>query len=171
MVSRPGPFCRQTPLASILTRAEYFKDALVFSGEESLVLCGENFHTATSTEEIKKVLSYEQRYGLFEAKGIRLIDYSDFSAELSVIHTVNRGIVNIVGSRDKRFIIAYKSNTALSPVEDRFPIVLENANGSQYDIFGEAMNGPNIGDQLEAALGFVAFDWAWRNFYEDIIEQ
>ncbi len=93
------------------------------------------------------------------------------------IHTINDAYQDYplvtVGSSKYNFAAAYerslRDGTLLEfkPVQNQLPIVMEDNEGTQWDIFGFAVNGPRAGAQLTQANSYIAYWFAWAAFYPD----
>lgn len=77
----------------------------------------------------------------------------------------------VVGSQDLDFAVAYSATAAdgkrlsFRAIPDALPVVLEDAEGSRWDVFGRAVSGPRAGERLERVNSFVAYWFAWTAFY------
>jgi hypothetical protein len=68
----------------------------------------------------------------------------------------------LIGSRGRNIIMSYYNKLNgkklhFEPVSGNFPIVMVDQTGSSWDIFGKAVNGPNVGGQLNspnAGMGY-----------------
>ena len=82
----------------------------------------------------------------------------------------NKDIV-VIGSKEKNFIVSFSrfmddgSVLDFNKVEGAFPIILEDTEGSQWDIFGVAVSGPREGDRLTATESFIGYWFSWGTFY------
>ena len=80
----------------------------------------------------------------------------------------------IVGSTEKNFITAYNrqlaDGTVLSfeAVQDQFPVVIRDNEGTEWDAFGVAINGPRAGETLSAPLNYIGYWFAWSVFNENL---
>jgi hypothetical protein len=54
-----------------------------------------------------------------------------------------------------------------SPLADQYPAVMEDTEGSTWDLFGTAVSGPRQGTQLPMTNSYIAMWFAWATFYED----
>ncbi|MCW9000414.1 MAG: DUF3179 domain-containing protein, partial [Kangiellaceae bacterium] len=96
----------------------------------------------------------------------------DFPTGVNVIQEEANGFEYVVvGSSDLDLAIAFRSRLsdgtllAFTPVQDNLPIVMQDNEGNQWNIFGEAVAGPRSGEQLDLASHFTAFWFAWVAFY------
>ena len=60
----------------------------------------------------------------------------------------------IIGSKQRNLVVAFAKNIngkeiSLSPIEGQFPILMEDENGNEFDIFGKVLSGPDNDAQLE----------------------
>ncbi len=84
----------------------------------------------------------------------------------------NVGGENIVvaGSSTDNFIVAYNrsvSGTTLefTPLTGQLPLIMKDNLGNKYDIFGVAIEGPNVGAELRQTTSYIAYWFAWAAFY------
>jgi hypothetical protein len=55
----------------------------------------------------------------------------------------------------------------MSPVQQSFPVIMKDNNGSHWNIFGEAVDGPRKGEKLQIPTAYSALFWAWEGVFED----
>ena len=81
----------------------------------------------------------------------------------------------IFGDSRKGFMRSYFSKlsdgTRLSfnKVEDQLPIVMEDQEGNQWDIWGRAMSGPRLGQSLIPTDSYNGFWFAWAAMYPEVL--
>ena len=103
---------------------------------------------------------------------IHIFKYNEFENEIKIYQPrINAGKLIVIGSKEHHFMTSYinDNNSIYTPIQGSFPIVMEDNNGNEWDLFGMAVSGPNKGHQLESPVGFVALGWAWRDFYSDFV--
>lgn len=75
-----------------------------------------------------------------------------------------------IGSKDHYFfttyIIPFGLNFQLE--SSNFPPTLIDSEGTKWNAFGYAFEGPRAGQQLASAKGYVASWWAWKDFFTNI---
>ena len=77
----------------------------------------------------------------------------------------------VIGSSSLNFAVAYDRKTtdgkilSFEPVQNALPVVMKDAQGSTWDVFGRAIDGPRKGQQLKAAKSFISYWFAWSAFY------
>jgi hypothetical protein len=75
------------------------------------------------------------------------------------------------GSSNQNFGVAFNRQledcTVLdfTPVENQLPVVMQDNEGNQWDVFGTAVTGPRTGTQLQKTNSFVAYWYAWTAFF------
>jgi len=60
------------------------------------------------------------------------------------------------------------SNLEFSPVQNALPIVLEDNEGNQWDIFGLAVTGPRTGERLTSTTSMTGYWFAWADHYPGV---
>ena len=150
----------------------YFNHAVVFTNTSVS-------NTSASTNKIaqKDFEDGESVYGILNKRAntsseIHIFKYNEFENEIKIYQTrINAGKLIVIGSKEHHFITSYinDNNTIYTPIQGSFPIVMEDNNGNQWDLFGMAVSGPDKGHQLESPIGFVALGWAWKDFYRDFV--
>jgi hypothetical protein len=110
--------------------------------------------------------------------GINMGDYSKvypingFTSQIEVINDTADGVpVVVAGSSDLNFGVIYirklPSCTELEfePVQDRLPVIMRDNEGNEWDVFGQAVNGPRTGQQLRKTNSYVSYWFAWTAFF------
>jgi len=116
----------------------------------------------------------ERMYGVIIKDNAFLFPYTLFNDSVSVIQGYfNKKEVILAGSQPDHFAMAYINTTSnpllkFSAVSGKLPIIMEDNEGNIWDMFGHAVEGPMKGTRLEMARGYVAYYWAWQNFYPDL---
>ncbi len=79
----------------------------------------------------------------------------------------------VVGNSEQKFAAIYNRRLSdgtiltFSPVVGQLPLVMQDNEGSAYDIFGKAVSGPRTGTQLEMTHSFTAMWFAWVAFFNN----
>jgi len=99
------------------------------------------------------------RFSHFPAIGIGVI--TDTFREYNLV---------VVGSQEFNFMAAYQQPGSLTfeAVTGKLPIAMQDNEGNQWNVFGEAVSGPRVGQQLEAAKSFIGYWVAWGAFYQGL---
>ncbi len=76
----------------------------------------------------------------------------------------------IVGSQEANFLQAYVQPDGLifEAVQNKLPTVMQDNEGNTWNIFGEAVSGPRMGQKLEETRSFIGYWVAWGAFYEGL---
>ncbi len=79
----------------------------------------------------------------------------------------------IVGSEEKNVLVAYYRSTNgeernfLQAGSDNQNIIMEDSKGNAYNLFGEVIAGPDIGDRLEQFKSMIGYWFVWNAFYPE----
>jgi hypothetical protein len=98
-----------------------------------------------------------------------------FGTSTTVIHDsfMNEDLV-IAGSKEKNFLVAFKRERAdgishqFTAVQNSLPVIMRDSEGTLYDVFGHAVDGPGQGNHLSPVTQFMGYWFAWAAFYPDI---
>lgn len=76
----------------------------------------------------------------------------------------------LIGSKQHYFFTTFiKPNGLDFQLETtNFPYTLVDSEGTKWNAFGYAFDGPKKGQQLESAKSYIASWWAWKDFFENI---
>lgn len=117
----------------------------------------------------------ERVLGVLHGTSSKAYSIEGFSDTISVISdVVDNELLVIIGSKKKNFIVAYQrelsDGTVLSftPVQNDLPVIMEDNEGSRWDVSGIAISGPRKGNKLEAITQFMGYWFAWAAFYPEI---
>lgn len=108
---------------------------------------------------------------LDEDSSVRVYEYNSFGEDVKTIHDEFQGEkFVIVGSTKLSFVIAYKSelngeDLEFEPVQDELPVVMVDQSGTKWNVFGEAISGPNTGNRLFAAKSYSGYWFAFRDMF------
>ena len=81
----------------------------------------------------------------------------------------------VIGSSGKNYAAVYKrkldNGTTLefTITQGELPLVMMDNEGTKWDIFGEAIEGPRAGESLQQAKAFIAYWFAWAAFYPNAL--
>lgn len=147
---------------------DYFPNAKVFNHD----LINKSIKKSTKTT----LDNADFAYGIFNKKideEIELFKYDSFSEGIQSVDAImNQRPVFIIGSKNKKLFTSYyvPDNIKLSLLnEDKFPNIITDDKENIYNIFGYAVSGPDAGTQLESPVAYVAQNWAWKDFYTNLI--
>ncbi len=83
-----------------------------------------------------------------------------------------RNIV-LAGSETDNFIVSFLQKyegeeLALSAVQNELPVIMEDDKGNKWDIFGFAVEGPEVGKRLTPTQGLMGYWFSFATFYPGI---
>ena len=93
------------------------------------------------------------------------------STKLKIVYDEFQGnSLAIIGSSAHDFIVAFNrilegESLNFKVVQDSLPIIMQDDEGSYWNIFGQATDGPNQGKQLEFPSSFIGYWFSWGTFY------
>ena len=170
-----GPYVSQSPktLPMIETNWQivktYFPDALVFAS---------NSISSKTSSTIAKSADFgedERVYGILNESeindtSISVIGFANFDHNISTFdQIIGTKSIRVFGSDKYNFITAFETeiSESFTPVQNKFPVIMKDPSGSEYNVFGIAVNGTNMGRQLTAPKSYLASWWAWKKFYRN----
>lgn len=76
----------------------------------------------------------------------------------------------VIGSEGWNFMVAYKTELDgnemnFEVIDGELPSIMQDDEGSRYNIFGTALSGPNEGKKLTPMNGYIGYWFAWGTFY------
>lgn len=173
-----GPYVNQKPKTLPMlettwkTVKTYFPHARVFN-EESI--------SSKNTQIKKEHTDFgpdERVYGILKESdvsetSVSIIGSSSFDDKIGFFsQLIGTQRVLVLGSQKYEFINAFETEITASftPIQDKFPIIMKDESNSEYNVFGVAVSGANIGQQLKAPRSYKASWWAWQDFYSNFDE-
>ena len=63
-----------------------------------------------------------------------------------------------------------KDGTTLTftSIQDSLPIVMKDQGGSRWDVMGNAVSGPRVGEQLAFPPSYIGYWFSWGAFYPNV---
>ena len=123
-----------------------------------------------------RVSSKERVLGVVVDEAVMTYRFTSFSDQpVNVVqNTFNGKDLVVFGSRSKNFLTAYENKLAdgtvltFEAVQDALPIVAQDNEGNQWDIFGKAVAGPRTGEALPSVLNYIGYWFSWATFNEGL---
>ena len=123
-----------------------------------------------------KLPGHDRYYGVFPGNDVLLFRQDDMLGEL-VIHNIDYKGESLVLIASERFrymtvldrkladgtVLFFKAPATL------FPAVIEDNEGNNWNIFGEALDGPRQGQKMKWPNGYLAFKFAWDDLFPNHI--
>jgi len=124
------------------------------------------------SNEDNRLHKKERVLGLIAGGQTMAFVINSFSADVSVKNVTFGGEEFVViGSSGKNFAAAYKrklddgTTLEFTITQGGLPLVMMDNEGTKWDIFGEAIEGPRAGESLKQAKAFIAYWFGWAAFY------
>ncbi len=135
----------------------------------------------TNTQTLFPVVNMDQRLHPKEfVRGVVIDDkatafrFPDTGRQLQVTNVAGSDIV-VVADKENGFIVSFVNKTidgeplVWALIEDQASsAILTDQLGNTWNVFGEAVAGPNEGETLEVPYSYMGFWFAWANFYPEI---
>ncbi len=114
----------------------------------------------------------ERVLGILIKPQAKVFPIRDFGARITVINdSFSQVKLVIAGSSTMNFAVAYESalsdgtELTFEPVENGGSAILKDNEGTEWDVFGEAVSGPRQGDSLVATQSLIGYWFTFGSFY------
>jgi hypothetical protein len=128
------------------------------------------------SNEDNRLQKKERVLGLIVGGQTMAFVINSFSSEVSVENVSFGGEEFVViGSSGKNFAVAYKrkldggTTLEFAFTQGELPLVMMDNEGTKWNIFGEAIDGPRTGESLLQAKSFISYWFAWAAFYPNAL--
>lgn len=122
--------------------------------------------------------SKERVLGVIINEKVKAFRFSTFEEGIRAVKDTFNGVdIIVIGSKPDNFIVAFESRlsdgTILNIGEETASsvttaIVFTDTEGNQWDIFGEAVDGPRKGQRLKEVTSFIGYWFTWGSFYPGV---
>jgi len=113
----------------------------------------------------------ERVLGVISQGNMRVYRFSSFHNSLELIKDRLGSMDVIIAGKFKKFMVAFNPEVSpgvvleFTPIQDQGPVIMEDQEGSRWDIFGRAVSGPRKGEQLDIPESFMGYWFAMAAFY------
>lgn len=120
-----------------------------------------------------RVPKKERVHGIIFNSETYIYRFNRFSSGIGVLSEMAgaRRIV-VVGSEEQNFIVSFYTDepsiVTYTAIQNQLPIAFTDSNGNQYDLFGEVISGPKLGQGLDPTDSFMGYWFAWAAFYPEL---
>ena len=113
--------------------------------------------------------------GIHEVTNAKVYQLGAFGATTQTINDqFNEQPIVVVGNSAMSFGIIYSRELAdgtilsFEPLQDDLPNVMADSEGNVWDIFGQAVSGPRVGEQLDTPQSYIAYWFAWAAHFDQV---
>lgn len=176
LIGAKGKFKRSRPSTFPLIEThwqnivEFFPDANVFymdHWKNSAIINDPDPDSSNGSSN--QVPDHERVLGIVGQWGVELFQFNLFRDSIKLYtETFEKEQVMVIGNVENNFIVAFHQKYVMTPVQDEFPVIMQDNSGTKWNVFGEAVSGPNQGQQLTSPASYMALGWAWNDLFDRI---
>jgi hypothetical protein len=114
----------------------------------------------------------ERVHGVIVGNETKVYRINNFPGSLQAMtDNVNGTDLIIVGDTGLNFVVSFESTLSdgtsltFTAVPGALPVIVQDNEGTRWDVFGKAVSGPRTGSQLTPTLSYNAYWFAWAAFY------
>ena len=111
----------------------------------------------------------ERVHGIILEDDAFVFRFGSFSDDkTSIIHErFKDASVVVIGNKKKNFIVSFMNsdNKTFEPSSNVNGAIFKDASNNYYDVFGEIIQGPSMGERLKATTSFMGFWFSFGAFY------
>lgn len=115
----------------------------------------------------------ERVLGLIVEGKVKAYTFDSFETAAVVEDNFNELDLIVAGSKADNYLVAFQRThegltfSAFSNPE--FPdVIMKDDEGNEWNIFGEAVVGPRVGERLDNVTSFIGYWFSWAAFYSDV---
>ena len=160
------------------TVVNYFPNAKVYYYEGDIITPRKNNGTKTIAKSSAEITDADPVFSIVE-------NYNN-NGKSTLVHAYpinnfnnNSSLQQLILDNKKTLIIGNKEHyfftTFIAPdgldfqlENTNFPPIIIDSEGSKWNAFGYAFDGPRKGQQLASAKSYIASWWAWKDFFKNI---
>jgi len=102
----------------------------------------------------------------------RIYPIDNFDADIEIIEESFDGQrLVIAGSSELELAVSFLNPSAdgsersFEPVQNELPVIMQDEEGTRYNVFGEAVSGPGAGSKLSTTTSYNGYWFAFADFY------
>jgi len=112
-------------------------------------------------------------YGVIDRDRVVAFETDMFDNGIKIFKVGIRGKSLIVaGSSQDNFVVSFELNgnvgSDMIALQDQLPLIMEDASGNKYDLFGRVVAGPQKGLSLKPGRGYQAKGFAWESIFNTV---
>ncbi|MGC9341192.1 MAG: DUF3179 domain-containing (seleno)protein, partial [Bacteroidales bacterium] len=109
-----------------------------------------------------------------DTSNVKMYRYAANPGEYIFIEDTYKDKEYVIAGLGNNFMVAFEpittdgENIELNLIRDKLPLLFEDNSGSRWDIFGNALEGPNEGKKLKEAKYINGFWFTFPAFFENV---
>ncbi len=115
----------------------------------------------------------ERVLGVIENGEAKVYRFQEFSNGTRILSDEYKGKeIVVMGNRNENFLAAFSRRfedgtlaQGLTPSDTSPTIIMEDGEGNKFDLFGEVIEGPRMGQKLNNLDAYIGYWLAWGSFY------
>ncbi len=119
-------------------------------------------------EEDDRLQAKERVYCILGSTNVKAYTFNNFDENISLIKDSFEGkLLLVIGSQKHQFITAFirEAEKEYTALHDEFPLVMQDNNGTKYDIFGRALEGLDKGKRLKRPDAMMGYWFSFVDFF------
>jgi hypothetical protein len=117
----------------------------------------------------------ERVHGILIAGKAKIYRVASFPDEVGVFNDVFNNVpIVVAGSKGNNLVVSFERRLndgtilTFTPVHNMLPVIMMDREGTKWDVFGRAVEGPRLGIELTPTVSYIAYWFAWGTFYPGI---
>jgi len=122
-----------------------------------------------------RIPNKDRVHGIVASGNANVYPLSLFGNKVTVIQDSFEGKeYMVVGNESDNFAVSFMrdpgdgTSLVFSAVQGQYPIVMNDAEGNMWDVFGTAVSGPREGIRLKHARSFIGYWFSFAAFYPNV---
>ena len=119
-----------------------------------------------------RLVQKERVLGVIVNEQVKVYKFQSLETQNIITDNFKGESFTVIGSIEKNICLAFKQKTIggqtlTFEVINNFEssVFLRDQLGNEWDVFGNAVTGPNAGDRLEPTKSFIGMGFSWASFY------
>lgn len=119
--------------------------------------------------------SKERVHAVVVNQNVKAYSFNAFGDTITVIEDqFNNMDLVIAGSKADNLVVSFNRTLndgtvlSFSPVQDELPVILQDDEGTKWDVFGNGVEGPREGENLQTVTSLMGYWFSFAAFYPSL---